>query len=126
MGLTMKNNDNVLFGLMSKGFVIYPEKEKWIVSKRSVPGHQITFEDVECDNYEEAVKTAIQSLEKRYDKEYFAIVRYNRGLGIEYRNLPSIFANSYEKAVEVSNKLISEIFTDPSYVIIETRVRLKN
>lgn len=119
-------DNEVLFKLMSQGFVIYPENDKFVVAKHYVPGNQFTYEDIVCESHEEAVKKAIELLERSNVHEFLGIVRYNRGLGVEYKNLPNIFAECYEKAVDLASKLAEEILSDPSCIILEIKVKLKN
>ena len=57
-------------------------------------------------------------------RTFTAIARYNRKLGIEYKNLPLIEADNVEKAQEKALLMAQELIGEQ--YIIEVKVRPKN
>lgn len=94
----------ILRDLIANGFVIRPQGEQWLVEKLPLPDSSWRLEPVTCTNYEEAVCLASQMLQDKKNEtpllEWTATVRYNRGLGVEYRNLQPIQASTAEEAKE--------------------------
>ena len=115
--------------LLKIGFSFYKEygpNQKFVVSKHAVFEDPSVLEDISCDDLDEAIKIAQGFLNKPKNFVWQAIVRFNRGLGIEYKNLPEIEAKSLEDA-EVQAKILAEkMKKDPKLIILEIKVRLKN
>lgn len=82
--------------------------------------------------FEEAVEIVYKALQEAKARpqpelvEFTAIVRYNRGLGIEYRNLSSIYAMTMDEARTMAWKEAEKVLGDEEKVTIhEVRVRPK-
>ena len=116
--------NDILRDLLLNGFMIYPNKGKFIVKKESVPTNTTVLKETEYDNYDLAVEAASKMLNTVQPAEWACIVRYNRGLGIEYKNLPDVTASSIEEAKRIADELVQRIFGE-SATISEVRVRLK-
>ena len=115
--------NDILRDLLLNGFMIYPNNGKYIVKKEAVPTNPIILKESEYDNYDLAVEAASTMLNTPQVVEWVAIVRYNRGLGIEYKNLPDVRATDKEGAKAMAEVLAEEILGGT--VISEVRVRLK-
>lgn len=80
-------------------------------------------------SFEEAVEIVYKALQESKSRpvvgEFIAIVRYNRGLGIEYKNLPVIQATSIEEAKLQAAEDAERIVGGPGVDIREVRVRPK-
>lgn len=110
--------------LLTNGFMIFPSKGKFIVKKESVPDNTLVIPEQGFDSYDLAVEAAMEMLKKPQFIEWDIIVRYNRGLGIEYKNLPAVIASDRNKAKILAEIAASEFF-DPSVNIGEIKVTPK-
>jgi hypothetical protein len=117
--------NDILRDLLLNGFMIYPNNGKFVVKKEAVPTNPITFKESEYDSYDLAVEAAANMLQTPQMAEWETIVRYNRGLGIEYRNLPDVRATSKDEAKSMAEGMAEKILGG-SAVVSEVRVRLKN
>jgi len=115
---------DTLKDLLLNGFMIYPCGNKFVVKKESVPFNLIAIEEKEYDNYEIAIEAANNMLKTPLMADWSVIVRYNRGLGIEYKNLPDIRASNKEEAKIFAENIANEFFND-SVLISEVKVILK-
>ncbi len=82
-------------------------------------------------SFEEAIEIVYHSLQESKAKqaisgEFYAIVRFNRGLGIEYKNLPVIQATTIEEAKMKATEIAEKIVGGPGVDIREVRVRPKS
>ena len=111
--------------IMLSGFLIYPSNGKFIVKKQSVPHSDFTVDEKECNTYTEAIDFASSVLKEPKVIFWSCIVRFNRGLGVEYKNLNDIKAETYENAVNLAEIQFNNIFNNPKIIISEIRVRLK-
>lgn len=121
--------DTLLRKLVANGFLICPAGEKFLVRKVAVPENPSVLADIECETYDEAVATAqhiLQVAKPTVQQTFTAIVRYNRGLGIEYRNLPVIHATTLEEAQTAAARMAEKLLGGPKVVIQEIRVRPNN
>jgi len=79
--------------------------------------------------FEEAVEMVYEAIQRAKSQnavgEFTAIVRYSRGLGIEYKNLPVIQANNIEEAQMKAAEAAEKILGGPGVDIREVRVRPK-
>lgn len=83
--------------------------------------------------FEEAVEIVYKALQESKSRpqvvgltEFTAIVRYNRGLGVEYRNLSNVHAFGIEEAKEKAWKEAEKVLSDEKALTIhEVRVRPK-
>lgn len=111
--------------LLLNGFMIYPSNGKFIVKKESVPTSAYQLEAQECNSYGEAVELALQILRTPKLLSWVVTVRYNRGLGIEYKNLNDVFASSKEEAQDLAENLAETHFKKQKVMISGVKVRLK-
>lgn len=111
--------------LLLNGFMIYPSAGKFIVKKESVPASQFQIEAHECSSYADAVNLALELLRRPLESCWIITVRYNRGLGIEYKNLTDVFASSYEDAVQKAEIIAENHFKKQKVVISGVKVRPK-
>jgi type III secretory pathway component EscU len=109
--------------LTKNGFIIYPKDTSFAVQKVSTPNNPKKIEEKVFSTHQEAVDFA-KSFLKRDLYTFTAIVRYNRKLGVEYKNLPLIEAKDIETARAKANLLAQDIIGEQ--YIIEVRVRPKN
>ena len=70
--------------LILNGFVIYPQNNSFMVKKIAVSTNSTIFDPTEFATYEEALNFAFSKLRAR--NEWQPIIRYNNGLGIQYKN----------------------------------------
>lgn len=117
--------NDILRDLLLNGFMIYPNNGKFVVKKEAIPTNPAILKESEYDSYDLAVEAAVNMLQTPQMAEWGAVARYNRGLGIEYRNLPDVRAASKDEAKAMADKLAEKIL-GRSTVISEVRVRLKN
>jgi len=110
--------------LLTNGFMIFPNHGKFIVKKESVPGNTLIIDEQEFDSYELAVEAAVDILKQPKYIEWEVIVRYNRGLGIEYRNLATVVASDKNRAKILAEINATEVF-DPAVAISEIKVTPK-
>jgi hypothetical protein len=103
--------------LVENGFLIYMEKNEIIVEKKATPLNKKRVDRTVFYTIEDSLKFIEEFINK---KEWKAIVRYNRGLGIEYKNLGVFEADSIIQAKETAKKNAESILKD--YNIIEIKV----
>ena len=111
--------------LMTCGFMIYPSNGRFVVKKQAVPGSNNSIEEMEVSSYEEAVELAKQLLAKPVLKSWSVVVRYDRGLGVEYRSLADVVSESHEQAVLMAQGQADLVF-DRKTRIAEIKVRPKS
>lgn len=115
-----------LKNIMLSGFTIFPSNGKFRVKKQAVPESNFSLDDQEFNSYDDAIEFAINSLKKPRISMWSGIVRYNRGLGIEYRNLYFIQAESYETAMQKAQEQVDIIFYKQKVIVSEIKVRCEN
>jgi len=104
----------------------YGPNNKIHVSKHPVFENPTMMDKRICGSFEEAIEVASNFLNKPDKLFWSAIVRFNRGLGIEYKNLPDIQANSHEEATQKAEIEAQKMLKEPKLIILEIKVRLKN
>lgn len=112
--------------IILNGFLIYPSNGKFIVKKEAVPESNYSIDATECDTYGEAIELAIETMKKPRLVTWSGIVRFNRGLGIEYKNLTLIESENYEQACEIARLQVEDFFKNQKVVVSEIKVRLKS
>jgi hypothetical protein len=117
--------NDVLRDLLLNGYMIYPIDGKFAVKKESVPANQNTISERLYENYEIALKAAEDMLNAPKKLKWAVIVRYNRGLGIEYKNLSDVCATTKEGAKTIATNLAQKTMLNDRIDILEVRVRLK-
>jgi hypothetical protein len=107
-----------LLELISEGISISTDKTtgNWTVSYHNALEH--------CDTLKEAIQIGYTMLNKKTYQDYTTVVRYSRGLGIEYKNLSIIQASNQEEATQKALQIIEETF-EPTVDIREVKVRRK-
>lgn len=118
--------EDILKSLMTNGYQIYPDAQgKFSVKKNAVPCNSLEFEGVVLDTYEEAFRFAAEHFSTPQKMLWAVVARYDRGLGIEYRNLRPVESASREEA-EILAWTQAEIeLGGPKVEIKELRVRPK-
>lgn len=116
--------NDILRDLLLNGFVIFPRNGKFILKKESMPCNPTVISEMEFESCDEAIDWATNNLHVQvYD--WIVTVRFNRGLGIEYKNLPDVQASTLDYAKTIAKKEAERHFIDPKVVVSEVRVRLK-
>lgn len=110
--------------LLMNGFIIFPKNGKFILKKEAVPDNEIVINETEFESYELAVECAIELLKKPQVLNWDVVVRFNQGLGIEYRNLSAVVAETHEEAQRLAEANANLTF-NKMVDIIEVRVRPK-
>jgi len=104
--------------LASNGFIIYAnEQGDFIVEKKPSKFNALRINAVIFNSFQESIDYINNILNK--PKEWTAIIRYNKGLGIEYKNISPINANSKEDAKKIAFKQAEKLLGD---YIIEVKV----
>lgn len=125
----MDTRELLIEKLISLGFCFYKEYEqngKIYISKHPVFDNPTLLEETACDSFDEALKVAGDFLNSSIKLTWSAIMRFNRGLGIEYKNLPDVEATNYEEAINLAKLQAEKSKSDPKIIISEIKVRLKN
>ena len=115
-----------LLNIMSNGFMIYPSNGKFIVKKQAVPNNNIIIEEQEFDSYAKSIDYEISVLQKPKLQSWTGIIRYNRGLGIEYKNLNEFQAENKENAMVFAKNQIEILFAGSKINVSEIKLMLKN
>jgi len=111
--------------LLLNGFMIFPSNGKFVVKKESVPSSQFQIEPMERSSYAEAVELALELLRKPVENYWIVTVRYNRGLGIEYKNLNDVLASNYDDALQKAEIVAENHFKKQKVMISGVKVRPK-
>ena len=117
---------NSLRDLLMNGYMIYPSHGKFVVKKECVPHSDFSLSIKEFNSYSEAVDYALESLQKPKLFNWKITLRYNRGLGVEYRILNDILAESKEQAIVAANEFVETLIKVEKILTYEIRVQLKN
>lgn len=110
--------------LLINGFVISASNGKFIIKKDAVPCNPIVVDEVICDSYSDAIVKGMEILNTPKICEWYAIARYNRGLGIEYKNIFDIYAENFELAKKKAEEMALNVL-DENAVVLEIKVRPK-
>lgn len=105
--------------LSACGYLIFPSENIFILKKVITKVNNKTFPDKEFDTYELAFEYACNDLIQL--KQFSAIVRYNRGLGPEYKNLLGFSAETLEDAKNIALIEASKLLGEKN--IVEIRVK---
>lgn len=90
--------------LIANGFLIYLNNGKFVVKKDAVTGNPLIYDESYHEDFASALKFANDLLNLPKNLKWNAIIRYNRGLGVEYRNISEILASDYKSACENAEK----------------------
>jgi hypothetical protein len=102
--------------LVDNGYLVYLENKNYILEKKPT---KINNKIVEKKCFE-TIESIIEFIENDLkSKEWKVIVRYNRGLGVEYKTLKTIEAPSLEDAKIQAKKEAENVLGDH---IIEIKV----
>ena len=126
MGLIGGTMNNPLLDLLLNGFMIYPSNGKFVVKKENVPNSPYKINEKEFDDYASAINHATQLLIAPRLTAWSVVLRYNRGLGIEYKNLSDVFATTKDEAVIMANNQVEVLSKTIKLLSFEIKVRLKN
>ena len=108
----------------SKGFVLYEEKNYYVVQKISLPHSDLKIEPVKFETHDQAINFIKLHIDKK-NQTYQAIIRYRRGLGIEYLTVPNIIAEHEDEAKNLALEK-SEFLKNPKVKVAEIKLRLQN
>lgn len=108
----------------SKGFVLYEEKNYYVVQKISLPHSDLKIEPVKFETHDQAINFIKLHIDKK-NQTYQAIIRYRRGLGIEYLTVPNIIAEHEDEAKNLALEK-SELLKNPKVKVAEIKLRLQN
>ena len=117
---------DMLRDLILNGFMIFPSNGKFIVKKQAVPDSNFSIAEQECASYAEAVEYAAAVFNKPRISVWQVTVRYNRGLGIEYKNLQDVCAVNHEEAMDIAKTQAELMLKGNKTVISEIKLRPKN
>lgn len=117
--------DNTLRNLLNSGFMIYPANGKFVVKKEPTPISPFSVEECQFDTYLLAVEAVEGILKNPPLVEWSVLVRYSRGLGIEYKHLETVFAERIEQAEDSAKLHVEKFENDQKSKVIEVRVRPK-
>lgn len=121
MGTLTFKKDFIMKDLLLNGFIVFQKDKKFIVKKESVPDNTLVIKEQEFDTYELALEAANQLLKTPPLQEWEGVVRYNQGLGIEYKNLQTIFANNKDEAKLQFLKIAENIFKSSKFGIVDIK-----
>jgi hypothetical protein len=116
---------DTLRDLLSNGFMIYPSKGMFVLKKEPVPETPYRIEERQFPTYAAAVEEAENILKSPKLNEWTVLVRYNRGLGIEYKHLSTVFACKKEEAEALATLVVEKFAEEHRAMVAETRVRPK-
>ena len=111
--------------LLLNGFMIYPCNGKFVVKKERVPESDYLLEPSEFGTYGEAFDYAVAVLSTPRKLVWCVMLRYNRGLGVEYRNLSEVSASDHEEAMAIANRQVEELAKKMKLLSFEVRATLK-
>lgn len=103
--------------LVENGFLIYLEEEKFVVEKKPTLFNKIIIEKKYLETIEEAIEF-VNNCTK--EKRWKAIVRYNRGLGIEYKNIDNLLGASLKEVENIAKLEAEKILGDS---ILEIKIK---
>ena len=110
--------------LLNLGFIIFQNADKFAVQKVSLPHSPQVLESKEFKTYEEAINFAKSYIAKK-NQSYHAIIRYERGLGVEYFSVPNIIANDEDEAKTIALDK-SNLLANPKVKVAEVKLRFQN
>lgn len=97
-----------------------------MVRKESVPLSDYIISEKEFDFYTDAVAYAVEMLQKPRMNFWNVVLRFNRGLGIEYKNLSDVYTSTKEEAVILANEQVEPLLKSMKITTFEVKVKLKN
>lgn len=112
--------------LLLSGFMIHPCNGKFIVKKQKVPFSDYELAEKEFNVYVDAVDYAIKILQTPRMQFWSVVLRFNRGLGIEYKNMTDVYASTKDEAVIFANEQAEFFLKDMKIKSFEIKVKLKN
>ena len=123
----MDTNFQLIKNLMLNGLIIYQDGTEFCIKKIDVPKNQMKIVNGErFSNFDSAFEVACYLLEQQEaNKSWTPMVRYNQGLGIEYKNLHEIMAPNKEVALQLATEAAHQHFRNmPAVVIQEIKVKM--
>lgn len=110
--------------LSNMGFIIYENNNKFVLQKISVPNNTQTLSCQEFMTYNDAFNFAKSFIAEK-NITYQAIIRYSRGLGVEYYSLPNIIAKDEIEAKTIALEK-SELLKNPKVKVAEVKIKFQN
>ena len=105
--------------LALNGLIIYADESgSFILEKKETNINKKKKEKKEFATFDSAYNDALEFI-KQVD-EWKAIIRYNRGLGVEYKSIDIFYASSKEEAKEIALKEAEKLLGD---YIIEVKIQ---
>lgn len=113
---------NEEYQLITNGFVVYKDNDKeWILTKIQTKQSVDVIEKIIFDSYDKAKIFALNLINCK--NKWNAIVRYDRGLGIEYKTIDNINANSIQDASDFAYKEMLNFLYDKNMI---KEIKVKN
>lgn len=107
--------------LNEHGIVIYSLNDGFGVKKVSTPKDQRIFNETFFQN-EDILKEFLNSLFDEQKKVYKAIIRFDRGLGVEYKTIDNIRCENEEEAENLALES-SQLLKNSKVNIAEVKIR---
>lgn len=110
------------YQLITNGFVIYKNNEKeWSLTKIKTTQSPDCIDFMKFDSYEKAKVFGLNYINLK-DK-WTAIVRYDRGLGVEYKNIDNIQAKDRQEAYDIAYQETLHFVNDRNMI---KEIKVKN
>lgn len=106
------------------GFILYSVETKIGVQKVSTPKNNLYFGEKIFENLNLA-EEFIKKLITEQKKVYKAIIRFDRGLGIEYKTIENIRSNDEKEAEKIALEN-SQLLKNSKTIIAEVKIRQQN
>lgn len=116
---------NFLQMLLLNGYMIYPSNGKFVVRKERTPESDYFLGPSEFDTYGDAFEYAVSALSIPRKRVWCVMLRYNRGLGVEYKSLGDVFASEHDEAMTLANEQVEELAKKMKLLSFEVRTTLK-
>ena len=105
--------------------MIYPINGRFVLKKEICSSSPYQISEIQFKTYKEAVQEAERIFKTPQMIEWTVLIRYNRGLGVEYKNLETVFAISYQDAECASQIVVENFSKDNKAKVAEVRIRPK-
>lgn len=118
---------DLIKNLMLNGLLIYQDGTEFLIQKIDVPNNKTKIDNEDkFESFESAFEVACHLLNmQQASKSWIPTVRYNQGLGVEYKNLHEVFAPNKEMALKLATEAAYQYFRNmPAVVIKEIKVKI--
>lgn len=110
------------YQMLTNGFVIYKNSEKeWILTKVQTKQSIDVIDRMIFESYDKAKVFSLNFI--NFKNKWLAIVRYDRGLGIEYKTIDNIHAKNTQEAYEFAYKETLHFLNDKNMI---KEIKVKN